>query len=127
MCSLKNKQKIDEHIAIGNWLGSHIRQTSRVVNHKKDYTITWVDFCVQFNWLLKDTHRWHQIHVRSRQIFFSCPQNSSMNNLNFYCIKQIDYIDYKMITHFTTLLHHLKIRFCIRFPSGALNFFRVKI
>ena len=47
--------------------------------------------------------------------------------MNFYCIKQIDYIDYKMITHFTTLLHHLKIHFCIRFPSGTLKFFRVKI
>ena len=80
-------------------------------------------------WSIKGhAHRWHQTtpyHVS--RLLFSCPQNYSINHVNFYCIKQIDYIDYKMITHFTTLLHHLKIHFCIRFPSGTLKFFRVKI
>ena len=40
-------------------------------------------------------HRWRQIHVRhvSRLVLlFSCPENPSINHLNFYWIKQIDYI-----------------------------------
>ena len=42
------------------------------------------------------THRRHQIHVNSCEhilvFLFSCPKNPSINHLNFYFIKQIDYI-----------------------------------
>ena len=36
--------------------------------------------------LLKDTHRWRQIHVRSHQrtFFFHAPKNSSIKHLNLY-------------------------------------------
>ena len=47
-------------------------------------------------WSIKGhTHRWRQIHVRSRQqtcFSFFMPQKPSINHLNFYCIKQIDNI-----------------------------------
>ena len=60
----------------------------------------WVNIVVAFSLvvdreLLNDTHRWRQIHVRSRQwTCFSCfhAPNPSINHLNFYCMKQIDYI-----------------------------------
>ena len=41
--------------------------------------------------LLKDTHRSRQTRQRTCFSFFM-PQNPSINHLNFYCIKQIDYI-----------------------------------
>ena len=31
-------------------------------------------------------------HVSRLVFLFSCPQNPSINHLNFYCIKEIDYI-----------------------------------
>ena len=44
-------------------------------------------------WSIKGhTHRWRQIHVNRLVFLFSCPKNPSINHLNFYCIKQIDYI-----------------------------------
>ena len=62
------------------------------------YTITWL-LCafslVVDRDLLKDTHRWRQIHAISRQqtcFSFFMPQNPSINHLNFYSIKQIDNI-----------------------------------
>ena len=46
--------------------------------------------------LLKDTHaggvKSTPYHVSGLVFLFSCPQNPSINHLNFYCIKQIDYI-----------------------------------
>ena len=40
-------------------------------------------------WSIKGhTHRWRQIHVSVLVFVFSCLQNSSINHLNFYCIKQ---------------------------------------
>ena len=42
--------------------------------------------------LLKDTHRWRQIHVSRLVFLFSCLKNLSINHLNFYCIEQIDNI-----------------------------------
>ena len=51
---------------------------------------------MHFHWLLTvikgHAHRWRQIHVSGLIFLFSCPKNSSINQLNFYCIKQIDYI-----------------------------------
>ena len=47
-------------------------------------------------WSIKGhTHRWCQIHLRSRQqtcfsFSYTCRKNPSINHLNFYCIKQID-------------------------------------
>ena len=35
-------------------------------------------------------HRWREIHVSKFVFLFSCPQNLSINHLNFHCIKQID-------------------------------------
>ena len=46
--------------------------------------------------LLKDTHtdgvKSTSDHVSKLVFLFSRPQNPTINNLNFYCIKQIDYI-----------------------------------
>ena len=59
------------------------------------YTITWL-LCafslVVDRDLLKNTHRWRQIHVNRLVFLFSCPKNHSISHLNFYRIKQIDYI-----------------------------------
>ena len=41
---------------------------------------------------VKNRHRWRQIHVSILAFLSSCPSNPSINYLNFYCIKQIDYI-----------------------------------
>ena len=46
--------------------------------------------------LLKDTHtdgvKSTSDHVSRLVLLFSCPENPSINHLNFYWIKQIDYI-----------------------------------
>ena len=46
--------------------------------------------------LLKDTHtdgiKSTSDHVGRLVFLFSCPKHPSINHLNFYCIKQIDYI-----------------------------------
>ena len=62
------------------------------------YTITWL-LCafslVVDRDLLNDTHRWRQIHVRSRQptcFSFFMPPKYFNKLLNFYWIKQMDYI-----------------------------------
>ena len=62
------------------------------------YTITWL-LCpfslVVDSDLLNDTHRWRQIHVRSRQptcFSFFMPLKYFNKRLNFYWIKQMDYI-----------------------------------
>ena len=34
----------------------------------------------------------HADHVSGLVFVFSCPPNPSVNHLNFYCIKQVDYI-----------------------------------
>ena len=45
---------------------------------------------------LKDTYtdgfKSMPYHVSGHVSLFSCPQNTSINHLSFYCIKQIDYI-----------------------------------
>ena len=38
------------------------------------------------------THRWRQFHVSRLVFLFSRTHNPSINHLNSYCIKQIDYI-----------------------------------
>ena len=43
-------------------------------------------------YIYRHTHRWRQIHVSRLVFLFPCPPNPSINHLNFYCIKQIDYI-----------------------------------
>ena len=44
-------------------------------------------------WSIKGhSHKWRQIHVSRLVFLFSYPKNPSINQLNFYCIKQIDYI-----------------------------------
>ena len=71
------------------------------------YTITWL-LCafslVVDRDLLKDTHtdgvKSTSDHVSRLVFLFSCPKNSSINHLNFYCIKQIDYI-------FPCVIYHL--------------------
>ena len=62
------------------------------------YTITWL-LCafslVVDRDILNDTHRWRQIHVRSRQptcFSFFMPLKYFNKRLNFYWIKQMDYI-----------------------------------
>ena len=63
------------------------------------YTIMWFlcafSLVVDYD-LLKDTHidgiKSMLDHVRRLVFRFSCPKNPSINHLNFYCIKQIDYI-----------------------------------
>ena len=44
--------------------------------------------------LLKDIHTdgVTSDHVSRLVFLFSCPKNPSINHLNFYCIKQTDYI-----------------------------------
>ena len=62
------------------------------------YTITWLlcAFSLVVDQILEDTHtdgvKSTSDHVSRLVSIFSCPPNPSINHLNFYCIKQIDYI-----------------------------------
>ena len=63
------------------------------------YTITWLlrEFSLVVDrYLLKNTHtdgvKSTSDHVRRFVFLFSCTKNPSINHLNFYCIKQIDFI-----------------------------------
>ena len=61
--------------------------------------------------LLKDTHRdgakSTSGHVSRLVFLFSYLQNPSINHLNFYCIKQIDYIRFVSFFVLYTLWRHL--------------------
>ena len=45
-------------------------------------------------------------HVSRLVFLFSCPKNSSVNHLNFYCMKQIDYIFSCVCTVIDHRRHH---------------------
>ena len=91
------------------------------------YAITWllcafslvVDYDL-FRDLLKNTHRWRQIHAISRQrtcFSFFMPPNPSINYLDFYCINQIDNIF--SVRACTVIDHRRPVTACVKNNSHA--------
>ena len=79
-----------------NWqLNNNAPQLCRT----EQFTIMWL-LCafslVVYRDLLKDTHtdgvKSTSDHVSGLVFLFSCPKNPPINYLNFYCMKQMDYI-----------------------------------
>ena len=85
------------HLWTVNYYSTYVRKEK--YNLFVNYTITWLlcafSLVVDRN-LLKETHT-HGVkstsyHVSGLVFLFSCPKSPSINHLNFYCMKQIDYI-----------------------------------